>query len=48
VVGFKDEEHMITDNVNIDNYQYYADKAKHVQIETQKQSLKLIKNIYKN
>ena len=43
VVGFKDEEHMITDNVNIDNYQYYADKAKHVQIETQKQSLKLIK-----
>lgn len=33
----------ITDSVTEDNYQFYANKAKHVQIETQKEVLKLIK-----
>jgi len=33
--------HIIRD-INQDNYQLYADKAKHVQLETQKESLRLI------
>jgi len=40
---FYGEENMITNNITKDNYQYYADKAKHVQIETQKEVLNLIK-----
>ena len=33
----------IIDSLTEENYQFYADKAKHVQIETQKEVLKLIK-----
>lgn len=38
--GFEDK---ITNNVTKDNYQFYANKAKHVQLETQKEVLRLIK-----
>lgn len=41
VVSFKDIE--ITKTVTVDNYQLYADKARHVQLETQKSALELIK-----
>ena len=42
---YGDEEYLLgrRDDLTEDNYQFYADKAKHVQIETQKESLKLIK-----
>lgn len=36
-------EHKITKNITPNNFQFYANKAKHVQLETQKQVLKLIK-----
>jgi carbamoyltransferase len=38
--GFED---MITNEVTEGNFQFYANKAKHVQVETQKESLRLIK-----
>jgi carbamoyltransferase len=40
---FFQEEHLITSDLNDDNYQYYANKAKHVQLKTQEQALNLIK-----
>jgi len=40
---FFGEEDNITDNLTKNNYQFYANKAKHVQLETQKESLRLIK-----
>lgn len=42
-VTFINDYTKITDSINVDNYQFYADKAKHVQIETQEQVLQLIK-----
>ena len=39
--GYEDK---ITDSLTKDNYQFYANKAKHVQLETQKESLRLIKH----
>jgi carbamoyltransferase len=39
---FYGDEHLIT-NVTDQNYRYYANKAKHVQQETQKEALRLIK-----
>jgi carbamoyltransferase len=39
---FYGDEHLITD-VTEQNYRYYANKAKHVQQETQKEALRLIK-----
>lgn len=39
-VGLEDK---ITKNITEDNFQFYANKAKHVQLETQKEVLKLIK-----
>jgi carbamoyltransferase len=47
-VCFENCENKITKDINIDNYKFYADKAKLVQIETQKQSLNLIKKYVKN
>lgn len=44
---FYNEENMITDNITTDNFQYYANKAKHVQIETQKEVLNIIKKYIK-
>jgi carbamoyltransferase len=41
---FFGDEDKITDNLAKDNYQFYANKAKHVQLETQKESLRLIKH----
>jgi len=43
IVTFNGLEEHITKDITKENYQFYADKAKHVQIETQKESLKLIK-----
>ena len=40
---FYGHENKITDNINENNFQFYANKAKHVQLETQEQALKLIK-----
>ena len=40
---FKGEQNKITNDINKNNYQFYADKAKHVQLETQKEVLRLIK-----
>lgn len=37
--GYEDR---ITRDLNKDNYQFYANKSKHVQLETQKESLRLI------
>lgn len=42
VTCFHQEEHLINRDINADNYQYYANKAKHVQLKTQEQVLKLI------
>ena len=42
-VCFENCENKITNDINVNNYGFYADKAKLVQIETQKQSLNLIK-----
>jgi carbamoyltransferase len=39
---FYGDEHLITD-VTEENYRYYANRAKHVQQETQKEALRLIK-----
>lgn len=36
-------EHMITESVDKSNYEFYAEKAKHVQVETQNAALQLIK-----
>ena len=47
-VCFNNCENKITKDINVDNYKFYADKAKLVQIETQKQSLNLIKKYVKN
>jgi carbamoyltransferase len=44
---FFDYEDAITRQVDKNNYQFYANKAKHVQIETQKQALKLIDHYVK-
>ena len=41
---FFGDEDKITHNLTKDNYQFYANKAKHVQLETQKESLRLIKH----
>jgi len=43
VVTFNGLEDKITKDLSEDNFQLYADKAKHVQLETQKQSLEMIK-----
>lgn len=43
VVGFNNINHKIISTVTTDNYQFYADQAKHVQIETQQAALNLIK-----
>ena len=43
VVIFKGEQNKITKNITKDNYKFYADKAKHVQLKTQEESLCLIK-----
>ena len=43
VVTFNGLEEYITKDITKENYQFYADHAKHVQVETQKESLKLIK-----
>ena len=42
-VCFYNHEHLITKNINKNNYKLYADKAKLVQVETQEQVLNLIK-----
>lgn len=42
-VCFAGLESKITKDINKDNYQFYADKAKQVQIQTQEVALKLIK-----
>ena len=42
-VIFNGEQDKITNNITKDNYKFYADKARHVQLETQKESLRLIK-----
>ena len=42
-VCFYNHEHLITKNINKNNYKPYANKAKLVQIETQEQVLNLIK-----
>lgn len=44
---FYGDEDKITDNLTKENYQFYANKAKHVQLETQKESLRLIKHYVK-
>ena len=41
-VCFFNEHNLITDEVSEDNYQYYANRAKQVQLQTQEQVLKLI------
>lgn len=41
--AFFEFEDKITNNITKDNFQFYANKAKHVQIETQRESLRLIK-----
>ena len=46
-VTFNGLENKITKDINKENYKFYADKAKHVQLETQKQSLDLIKKYVK-
>jgi len=46
-VLFKNEEHLVNKNLNEDNYQYYANKAKQVQLQTQKSVLDLIKKYNK-
>jgi len=43
VACFVGQKNNITSNINIDNYQYYADYAKTVQLQTQNEVLKLIK-----
>ena len=43
VVSFRNLENNISNSITADNYQFYADKAKQVQLETQKESLTLIK-----
>jgi len=43
VVIFKDQQDKITKDITENNYKFYADKAKQVQLETQKESLRLIK-----
>jgi carbamoyltransferase len=40
---FYGDENLIEENLSTNNYQYYANKAKHVQLETQKAVLSLIK-----
>jgi carbamoyltransferase len=40
---FFGDEDKITKNITVDNYHFYADKAKHVQLETQTAVLNLIK-----
>ena len=42
-VTFSDSINYITNDVNENNYMYYADKAKQVQVETQNEMLSLIK-----
>jgi len=42
--GFENKR---TSNINPDNYQLYANKAKHVQLETQKEVLRLIEKFIK-
>ena len=44
VVCFNNLNDRITSNITTENYQFYADKAHHVQLETQKAALDLIKN----
>ena len=46
-VTFNKLEDRITKNITRENYMFYADKAKHVQLETQKESLELIKKYLK-
>ena len=48
VTCFYDEESKITTNITKDNYSYYANKAKLVQIETQKEVGNLISTYVKN
>jgi carbamoyltransferase len=43
VVTFNGLEDKITNYITQENYQFYADKAKHVQLETQRETLTLIK-----
>ena len=43
VVSFNNLDDKITSNVTVENYQFYADKAQHVQFETQQAALNLIK-----
>jgi carbamoyltransferase len=40
---FFDEVDKITNQVTVENYAYYADKAKHVQLKTQQEAFNLIK-----
>tara|TARA_R100000742_G_C4277906_1_gene100177 strand:+ start:325 stop:1956 length:1632 start_codon:yes stop_codon:yes gene_type:complete len=47
-VCFYNCENFITKDINKTNYNFYADKARLVQTETQKQSLRLIKKYVKN
>lgn len=47
-VCFYNSESLITKNINSNNYKFYADKCKLVQIETQEQVLKLIKKYVKS
>jgi carbamoyltransferase len=44
---FYNDQDKITKNITKENYQFYANKAKHVQLETQKESLRLIKKYIK-
>jgi len=44
---FYKEENKIEKNITKENYKYYANKAKNVQLETQKEVLKLIKKYVK-
>ena len=44
---FYGEENKIEKNITKENYKYYANKAKNVQLETQKEVLKLIKKYVK-
>lgn len=39
---FAGEQGLITNDINESNYQYYANRAKHVQLETQQQTLRII------
>ncbi len=41
-VCFFNEQHLITNDINEENYQHYANRAKQVQLQTQEQALKLI------